>query len=31
MSYYMNSYIISEYIDHEVLGVVKHGGSDTKD
>jgi hypothetical protein len=24
MSYYMNSYITSEYIDHEVLAVVKY-------
>jgi hypothetical protein len=31
MSYYMSSWITSEYIDHELFEVLKHSGSDIKD
>jgi hypothetical protein len=31
MSYYMSSWITSEYMDHEVFDVLKHSGSITKD
>jgi hypothetical protein len=30
MSYYMSSWITSEYMDHEVFKVLKHSGSITK-
>jgi hypothetical protein len=31
MSYYMSSWIASEYMDHEVFEVLKHSGSIPKD